>query len=262
MMETIVSPKNSQLKRLAQWASKSRARREAGVMVAEGVHLLAAALAAGVRPEMVYVPEPLLHDAEMADLLNKKPDLPVRAVAEGLLRRISALADAETVMAIFPLPQNDAWDDAADTLALQGVQDPGNLGTVLRSALASGVRQVVLDAACADVWSPKVLRAGMGAHFALRFQIVEDWSVWRQNLCLPLRVTALHRESVSLYACDLTTPCVWLFGNEGAGVSDEMLQTADELVHIPMHAACESLNVAMAATVCLFEQQRQRLEVV
>lgn len=260
-METIVSPHNPQLKRLAQLASKSRARREAGLVVAEGVHLLAAALSAGVRPDMIYVPEPLLNDAEVADLLIKNLDLPVRAVAAGLLRRISALADAETLMTVFRVPPNDDWDAAADTLALQAVQDPGNLGTVLRSALASGVRQVVLDTACADVWSPKVLRAGMGAHFALRFQIVDDWSAWRQNLSLPLRVTALHRESVSLYACDLTAPCVWLFGNEGAGVSGEMLHAADELVHIPMNAACESLNVAMAATVCLFEQQRQRLAV-
>lgn len=259
-MEMIVSPHNAQLKHLARLASKSRVRRETGLMVAEGVHLLSAALTAGIQPQMVYVPEHLLHDNETADLLERNPDLPVRTVASGLLRRISALTDAETVICVFALPQSDDLDNAADTLALQGIQDPGNVGTLLRSAWAAGVRQVALDDACADVFSPKVLRSGMGAHFNLRFQMVDDWTMWRSRLHLPLRVTALHTKSVSLYACDLTKPCVWLFGNEGAGVSADMLQVADDLVHIPMLAHCESLNVAMAATICLFEQQRQRLK--
>ena len=144
-------------------------------------------------------------------------------------------------------------------MVLERIQDPGNIGTILRSAAAAGVGQVVLSADCADTWSPKVLRAGMGAHFALRLFVEPDLAAWRERCHVPLLVTALRRNSVSLYDYDLRAPAAWLFGNEGAGVSGTMLAAASRLVHIPMAAQTESLNVAMAATVCLFEQMRQRL---
>ena len=147
-------------------------------------------------------------------------------------------------------------------MVLERVQDPGNVGTILRSAAASGVGQIVLNADSADAWSPKVLRAGMGAHFLLRIHSRVDLAQWRSGYQEKLWVTALSGRPQNLYKMALAEPAAWLFGNEGSGVSAAALALADGSVHIPMAGATESLNVAMAATVCLFEQMRQRMQAV
>ena len=128
------------------------------------------------------------------------------------------------------------------------------------SAAACGIRRIILGEDSVDVWSPKVLRAGMGAHFLLELYPRTDLAAWRENYRGVVRATALGGvNNRSLYELDLRGDSAWLFGNEGSGVSEAMLQAADGTVHIPMPGATESLNVAMAATVCLFEQMRQRL---
>ena len=144
------------------------------------------------------------------------------------------------------------------SLWLDRVQDPGNLGTLLRTAAAAGLRQAYLSDGCASAWSPKVLRSGQGAHFALDIHEHADLAALAHRLDVPLAATTLEKAEL-LYLKDLRQPCVWLFGNEGQGVSDELLARADWRVHIPQSAAVESLNVAAAAAICLFEQRRQQL---
>ena len=143
---------------------------------------------------------------------------------------------------------------------LDAVQDAGNVGTVLRSAAAAGIRHVVLGAGCADAYSPKVLRAGMGAHFALTLHERVDLRDWLAGYPHRTLATALtEHNNFSLYELDLRPPSAWIFGNEGSGVSPDILAAADATVKIPMQGAVESLNIAQAATICLFEQMRQRL---
>ncbi len=146
----------------------------------------------------------------------------------------------------------------AGCLWLDRVQDPGNLGTLLRTAAAAGLKQAYLSDGCASAWSPKVLRSGQGAHFALEIHERADLSALMRQLDIPLAATTLERAEI-LYIKDLRQPCVWLFGNEGQGVADDLLDLADWRVHIPQSTAVESLNVAAAAAVCLFEQRRQQL---
>ncbi len=146
----------------------------------------------------------------------------------------------------------------AGCLWLDRVQDPGNLGTLLRTAAAAGLRQAYLSDGCAAAWSPKVLRSGQGAHFALEIHEHADLPALTGRLDIPLAATTLERAEL-LYLKDLRQPCVWLFGNEGQGVADELMARADWRVHIPQSTAVESLNVAAAAAVCLFEQRRQQL---
>ncbi|MGB3276559.1 MAG: RNA methyltransferase [Castellaniella sp.] len=146
----------------------------------------------------------------------------------------------------------------AGCLWLDRVQDPGNLGTLLRTAAAAGLKQAYLSDGCASAWSPKVLRSGQGAHFALEIHEHADLSALTRQLDIPLAATTLERAEI-LYIKDLRQPCVWLFGNEGQGVADDLLDLADWRVHIPQSTAVESLNVAAAAAVCLFEQRRQQL---
>ena len=258
-MNTIESAQNPTLKHLAKLLRSARARRESGQAVLEGVHLLSAYLQAGGQVLQVYVPASKMQQPETARLLSQLPSERVVQTAGAALQKITSLTDAEEITALIALPPTEPFDAEADCVVLERIQDPGNIGTILRSAAAAGVGQVVLSADCADAWSPKVLRAGMGAHFALRLFVEPDLAAWRERCHVPLLATALHRNSVSLYDCDLRAPAAWLFGNEGAGVSETMLAAASRLVHIPMAVQTESLNVAMAATVCLFEQMRQRL---
>ncbi|WP_322994962.1 RNA methyltransferase [Castellaniella sp.] len=141
-------------------------------------------------------------------------------------------------------------------LWLDRVQDPGNLGTLLRTAAAAGLKSAYLSPGCAAAWSPKVLRSGQGAHFSLNIYAQVDLSGLHRRLRVPLAATTLQ-QAQSLYQQDLRQPCAWLFGNEGRGVSADLLALADWRVHIPQSASVESLNVAAAAAICLFEQRRQ-----
>ena len=136
-------------------------------------------------------------------------------------------------------------------------QDPGNLGSLLRSAAAAGIHQVFLSKSSVHAWSPRVLRAGMGAHFMLN--IYEQCELEPLMRTFKGRVIATsHHAKSSLYELDLTGKVALLFGNEGAGLSQELLAAAHSVASIPMPGKAESLNIAAAAAVCLFERVRQQ----
>ena len=205
-------------------------------MVIEGPHLLAAALAAGIQPVAVFGTEAGLARCELTGL----------ALSPGVFRTI---ADAETpqgVAAEVPIPQLKGDHPA---VFLEGIQDAGNVGAIIRSAAAFGIRSVCLDRGCADPWSPKVLRAGMGGHFVTAVRQVDDLPAaiaGTRLLCTVVKGGRLLRDM------DLSGRIGWAFGAEGSGLSTELLELAAEQVTIPM-AAGESLNVAAAAAVCFYE---------
>jgi RNA methyltransferase, TrmH family len=256
----IQSASNNELKHLARLIAQSHYRRQHQLAVLEGVHLIQTFMQAGHLIQTLYVPQLREHNDEIASLIAKLPVQKVVLVAENLLGKISDLANSREPVAVIALPQNSDAANAKDVVLLERVQDPGNVGTILRSALAAGVENIVLSKDSVDVWSPKVLRAAMGAHAHLSMHIVADLAAWCVNYSYPLYATALSTSATSLYTLNLTQPAGWLFGNEGSGLSAKILQTVSRHVIIPMSGHTESLNVAMAATVCLFEQQRQRLQ--
>lgn len=258
-MQHITSSDNHALKHLAKLLRSRRERERSGTAVLEGVHLADSFIRAGWRPQTLYVPAHRLAHPEVAALLAAVPAACVRVVADAALAKISSLVQADDLMMTVALPNPPRLPEHQDCLVLERVQDPGNVGTVLRSAVAAGIRRVVLDADCADAWSPKVLRAAMGAHAALDLCTDADLSAWRAQYRAPVYAAALDAAAVPLYRLDLRSPAAWLFGNEGSGLSPAALALADTRVIIPMSPAAESLNVAMAATVCVFEQQRQRM---
>lgn len=258
-MKSITSGDNPRLKQLAKLIQNRRARQTAQQAVLEGVHVSEAFLNAAYTIETLYVPQHKLANTEVAALLHRLPETPVYVVADAALGKITSLTQADDIMAVVALPPPQRLPERGDCVVLERVQDPGNVGTILRSAAAAGVRQVLLSADCADVWSPKVLRAGMGAHALLHIFSDADLPMWRRAYRHPVYATALSCDSVTVYDLDLGTPAAWLLGNEGSGLSADLQHSADARVLIPMAANTESLNVAMAATVCLFEQMRQRL---
>ncbi|KIA79161.1 transposase [Chromobacterium piscinae] len=255
--KSITSPHNDEVKALARLVQHSRDRRKEGVMVLEGIHLVESCLQAGGRLARVYLNEAAAAKPEVIALLDGLPaDTVVVALPEPVMAKATALSSACELLALCERPLPPAPHADAPRVLLEDIQDPGNLGTILRSAAAAGVFDVFLSKGCVDVFSPKVLRAGMGAHFALRIHEQADLEEELRRFAGRKLVTYLEG-SRSLYGHDLTGAVAFVFGNEGAGVSEALLQLADDRIRIPMPGHAESLNVAMAATVCLFERVRQ-----
>ena len=259
-MKTIESAQNPHLKHLAKLLTSAKTRRQHRQSVAEGVHLLEAYLNTGALPEQVWLSPQRMHHPDVQALLPRLPPQNIYLAQAQALNKISALNEADGVLSLIALPDHTQKPLPlhGDCVVLDDIQDPGNMGTLLRNAAAAGVQQIVYSKNCADAWSPKVLRAGMGAHFALHLYECADLPAWLADYRDTRIATALSAQSVCVYDVDLRAPCAWIFGNEGAGVSAAVQASADVCAVIPMAAGSESLNVAAAAAVCLFEQQRQR----
>ena len=145
-----------------------------------------------------------------------------------------------------------------NAVVLDGLQDPGNLGSILRSAAGAGIEQVYCSAGTVSAWSPKVLRAGMGAHFLLEIFESVDLLALLSQTSIPVLATSSHTKK-TIYQINLNHPVAWLFGHEGQGVAPALMALASETVTIPQKPEIESLNVAASAAICFFEQVRQRL---
>lgn len=255
-MKHISSRDNPQYKRVG----KSAGGRDPDYIVLEGIHLCQAWLAQGRLPELaLFDPEQLRQNGELgalADVLE-----PVRRVTCGP-RLMRGLSHVESTQGVFflverPRPPFPKLIDQS-CLWLDRVQDPGNLGTLLRTAAAAGIVQAYLSTGTASAWSQKVLRSAQGAHFAMTIYEHVDLRATRDKLAVALVATTLE-QGVSVYSADLPERCAWLMGNEGEGVDPELLQLADIRVFVPQAQGVESLNVAVAAAVCLFEHRRQQL---
>ncbi|MDQ7990383.1 MAG: RNA methyltransferase [Candidatus Dactylopiibacterium sp.] len=259
-MKFISSRENGEFKRLRGLLDDARSRREAGSTLIDGDHLLRAALDAGWPLRQLVLREDVIDLPHVRALRAQAADVPCVAVGAALFRQLSPVVTPTGILAEIPFDGPVGGAGARDdVLALAGVQDAGNLGTLLRSAAAAGIREVWLDRHCTQAWSPKAMRAGMGAHFVLA---IREGCALEELLAADPRqklVTSLGERSVSLYAVDLAGPNLWIFGSEGQGVPEPLLALAERRVRIPMPGAMESLNVSAAAAICFFEQVRQRL---
>ena len=239
----IRSRDNARVKRWAKLARDGRLRRTERRVMIEGPHLLAAALAAGIKPVAVLATEAALAKPEIAALAREPVVL--SGVAFG------AIADADTppgIAAEIALPE---LRRDGPSVFLEGVQDAGNVGGIIRSAAAFGAGEVVVDRHCADPWSPKVLRAGQGGHFALQITQVESLDPVLESFAGRVLCT-VPSGGQPLREADLSGPLGWLFGAEGAGVSPELQARAAARITIPLAEGSESLNVAATAAICLY----------
>ncbi len=186
--------------------------------------------------------------------LNLDNSVSVYGVSPQMLHKASTLDQTTGPIAVFKVPS--VLRQAGDLLVLDQIQDPGNLGTILRSAAAAGVHNLHLSKGCVSAWSPKSLRAGMGAQFSLN--ICEQVSIDQLIPKTGFQVfSASSHAQNSIYDTDLRDPICWVFGNEGNGVSEQILMETVPL-KIPQPGGQESLNVAVAASICMFEMCRQR----
>jgi TrmH family RNA methyltransferase len=253
----ITSHDNPQFRAWLKLRDSSRERRKAGLSVLDGVHLVSAFVELVGAPEALVVSRSRADDPEIAQLIAG-PGMPrAHVLADGLFRELSSVATPSGILAIVATPRGRGLPEApGPCVMLEDVQDPGNIGSILRSAAAAGVTEIYLSTGCVHAWSPRVLRAGMGAHFALEIYEGVDLAalVARYNGTV---VAAVREAARSLYSVDLRGQVGMLFGNEGAGLTAELRAAAHLQIAIPMPGKAESLNVAAAAAVCLFERVRQ-----
>jgi TrmH family RNA methyltransferase len=249
----VSSRDNALVKDLRRLSQDSTAYRKQGRLWLEGDHLCRAVLARGLKPSLGVFSESFWPQApaQWAQAAVKNIVL-----ADALLPEISALESPAHMGFVLDLPaQADLLPDQA-TVILDRVQDAGNVGSILRSAAAFGFGQVIALKGTAALWSPKVLRAGMGAHFGLRL-LEGSMPAALDALRVPVIVTSSHHGSF-LHQQPIPMPCAWAMGHEGQGVSEELMARASLTVRIAQPGGEESLNVAAAAAVCLYASSLRR----
>lgn len=255
-MTAITSRDNPRVRRWRALGKDAVERRKERAALVEGPHLVAACLDARIPIKSLILSKAGAGRPELAALAKRSGKSPV-LLSDALFRQLSDTEAPAGIAAEIGLPAPaSALASAPSCLFLDGIQDAGNVGAILRSANAFGIRHAVLGRGCADAWSPKVLRAGMGAHFSMSIQENADLAATIAAFGGRLACT-VPRGGVALDGADLSGRIGWLFGAEGQGVSAGLLGRASLQVSIPMPGGAESLNVAAAAAVCFYEFSRR-----
>jgi TrmH family RNA methyltransferase len=249
-VSVLTSRDNPKVKRWTKLAADARYRRTERRALIEGPHLLAAALQHGCKLVAVLATEEGATDAEISRLIAESALRPV-LLSKSVFHRVADTETPQGVAAEIAIPGPRA-DEGRVSVFLEGVQDPSNIGAIVRSAAAFGVARVVLDRACADPWSPKALRAGMGGHFAVAIELRADLGAELSAFKGSLLCTVPHG-GMPIEKAELTGAVGWIFGAEGRGLSEQALRKVPSRVSIPMAGGSESLNVAAAAAICLYE---------
>lgn len=254
----ITSVKNPRIKEVRNLQARPKARRDAGVFVVEGIRLAEEALATGWTTQLcLYTPDLAQRGLDLVEALSAA-NVPVEVVSEHVMKSVS---DTQSPQGILLVVENQVLSTPPQMellLVLDQVQDPGNAGTLIRTAAAAGFDAVLLTEGSVDAFSPKVLRAGMGAHFRLPVLSTSEAQV--VDLC---RVHGLTLWAASVDAglsytqADLRSPLAFVIGSEAHGVSQPLYEFSSRL-HIPMPGGGESLNAAVAGAVLIFEALRQR----
>ena len=258
-MKTISSRDNPLYKELKHLGGSSQARRKAGRTLLDGVHLCQSYLQLRGMPLQCILSESALGNPEIADIVMRCENAHAHCTVmpDALYNTLSQVEHGVGLMFLIETPELAAPEVlSGSAVLLDNLQDPGNVGSILRSAAAAGITQVYCSAGTAFCWSPKVLRAAMGAHFVLEIFEHVDLAALLKNAKVTVLATSGYARQ-SLYDVDLRQPVAWLLGHEGQGVADDLLALATQQVVVPHLGQIESLNVAACAAVCFFEQVRQ-----
>ena len=258
-MERITSDRNPVLKLTRRLIESSRERRKHNKTVLDGAHLVQAyANYFGLERASIIVSDSGLQSAEIRELLPKRAPGRLLNLPDALFASLSPVETPTGILALVEIPHLDSRTRAGREfwIVLDGVQDPGNVGSILRTGAASGATRALLSPTCADPWSPKCLRGGMGAQFIL--PVVDHADLWKALEAFEGKIyAAAARTGIALFDADLRGDCAVLFGGEGAGLHEELVTQADACVQIPIADAVESLNVAASVAMVCYERIRQ-----
>lgn len=255
----ITSRDNPVYKHLRKLADNARERKKSGLTLLEGVHLIEAYWQACGEPQLLIIPEGK-SSAEASALMQQLADVDTMMVPTLMFADLAPVASSSGIMAMVETPELALPAQVDFALLVEEIQDPGNLGSILRTAAAAGVQVAYLSKGCTDAWSPKALRGGQGAQLIL--PVVEGVDAVETARQFAGQTLALTMEGASLYAQNLSQPVMLAVGNEGAGLSPALQAAVTLLATIPMahhdSLALESLNAAAATAIALFECRRQR----
>ncbi|HJV95814.1 MAG TPA: RNA methyltransferase [Albitalea sp.] len=252
-VKAITSRDNPLLVRLRKLVADPGAYRKLGEVWIEGDHLCSAFVQRGGVAAQAVITEAAWQDTALRELASRAGAVAV--LPQALMDGLSGLESPAPIAFVLPWAGPGTLRAGAPSVVLDRLQDAGNVGTILRSAAAFGFTQIVAIKGTAALWSPKVLRAGMGAHFALN--LVEGVESL-EGLGVPLLAGSSHAKQ-AIHEAALPWPCAWVLGHEGQGVSATLMRQCALSLRIPQPGGEESLNVAAAAAVCLYESARQRL---
>ncbi len=257
----ITSSSNSKVKQVIQLKKKAKARAEAGVFLVEGFKMVEEAINFGIQ-------EVFVSESKEEELLNQPgkvlQTLSYEVVSDKLFSQMSDTVTPQGILATVRMPKYSMESIIArpkgHLVLLENLRDPGNLGTIIRSAEGAGATGVILSKESADIFNPKVIRSTMGSIFRVPFCYVEDFQgAMRKIKEHGITLYAAHLKGTKQYECfDYTKACGFLIGNEANGLTEETAKIADCLIRIPMAGQVESLNAAMAASILMFEVARQR----
>jgi RNA methyltransferase, TrmH family len=250
----ITSRDNAIFKHLKKLADNKRERSKEGKTLLDGVHLIESYLQAFGEPELLIIPEGK-SSQEATGLMQQLGDVNTLMFPTLMFAELTPVASSTGILALVKTPEIEVPETVRFALMLEDIQDPGNLGSMLRTALGAGVDAVYLSKGCTDAWSPKCLRGGQGAQFYL--PIVESTDIVETLVGFAGNSYATTLTGDGIYQQDLTQATAFVIGNEGAGLSREAINATTHQISIPMHAKLESLNAAAAAAICLFERKRQ-----
>lgn len=255
----ITSRDNPVFKQLRKLADQSRERKKTASTLLEGVHLIEAYHQVYGEPRLLIIPEGHSND-EATALIQQLTDVDTMLLPTLMFAELAPVASSSGVMALVDIPAATLPAHCDFALVIEDIQDPGNLGSILRTAAAAGVQAAYLTKGCTDAWSPKALRGGQGAQFIL--PLIESVDALEVIAGFSGKTLALTMQGTSLYQQTLQEPVLFVVGNEGAGISAALQAAVETCVTIPMAhqgtLALESLNAAAATAIALFECQRQR----
>ncbi|WP_324780461.1 TrmH family RNA methyltransferase [Thiobacillus sedimenti] len=258
MTETAITSRDNPIfKRLKKLGESARARRDAHMTLLDGEHLLEAYLDAGGTPRTVVRAASLAAD-RLAAHARRCPQAKWLVLPDALFAELAPVATPTGLLAEVAWLAPSPFAGTPLVIVLEDIQDPGNLGAMLRTGAAAGATLAVLSKGCHDPWSPKALRGGQGAQFVLPVQAGVDLQAWLAGFDGQCVALALGERSRDFYTLDLRGPLVLVAGNEGAGLSAAICRAAGTCAHIPMAGRIESLNASAALAVAVFEAVRQR----
>ncbi|HZV54114.1 MAG TPA: RNA methyltransferase [Rhodocyclaceae bacterium] len=253
----ITSRDNPTVKALRALAVDARETRRQRRTLLDGPHLIDAFHRHLGAPDMLVISESGVGNEEIGRLLDRLPATETVQIPDSLFREVSGVATPVGILAVIAIPDAPFGSIEGSCVMLDAIQDAGNVGAILRTAAAAGIRDVMLGPGCAGPWTPRVLRAAQGAHFVLRIRDQTDLAAMLHDY-KGTSVATVARNGIPLFELELGGDVAWIFGNEGAGIADAIAFSATRRATIPLAADTESLNVAAAAAVCLFEGVRQR----
>ena len=261
-MERITSKDNEKIKWLIKLQNSRKVRQESASFVAEGMRLAQEVLRCGLPLQQVFASDDgAARYASVWNALCQKASA-AYLISDGLEAKISSVQTPQGIYCVCGMPRHTFGQIAGfgeKFLALDHLQDPGNLGTIIRTAEGAGVTGIILSADTVDIYNPKVIRSTMGSIFRMPIVVADDLAETIDHVkARGISVYGAHLDGASFYEKDFTGSCAFLIGNEGNGLSDEISAKADDLIRIPMCGQVESLNAAISTAVIAYEVLRQR----